>query len=132
MVFAIRVMLTRLVPVENAAMAHRLQCIEWDKDADALGILKAGVSAPRHAERDAARSISSSGAVHVPTLSRPANRATRAADRCANSASRHTAEDPAAYDMICRADTMGVFQIESPRADEHVAAPASVPLYDIW
>ena len=25
------------------------------------------------------------------------------------------AEDPAVYDMICRADTIGVFQIESAR-----------------
>jgi DNA polymerase III alpha subunit len=33
------------------------------------------------------------------------------------------AEDTATYEMISRADTVGVFQIES-RADEHVVPPA--------
>ena len=41
--------LTRMVPVENAAMEDRTIC-EWDKDdLDALGLLKVDVLGPRHA-----------------------------------------------------------------------------------
>ena len=88
--------LTRVVPVENAAMAER-SIIQWDKDdLDAMGLLKVDVLA-------------------LGMLS--------AIRRCLDliSARRGTpfrmqdipAEDPATYDMICRADTVGVFQIES-------------------
>jgi error-prone DNA polymerase len=88
--------LCRLVPVENAAMEGRT-VIQWDKDdLDTLGLLKVDclalgmLSAIRRAlddlERLRGRSIS------MATL---------------------PAEDAAVYDMICKADTMGVFQIES-------------------
>ncbi|MDO9196893.1 error-prone DNA polymerase, partial [Rhodoferax sp.] len=88
--------LTRLVPVENAAMPER-SIIQWDKDdLDAMGLLKVDVLA-------------------LGMLS--------AIRRCLDliSAQRGTPfrmqdippEDPATYDMICRADTVGVFQIES-------------------
>ena len=37
-------------------------------------------------------------------------------------------DDSATYDLICRADTMGVFQIESSGPDEHAATAAAAPL----
>ncbi|MCO5100432.1 MAG: error-prone DNA polymerase [Burkholderiaceae bacterium] len=88
--------LTRLVPVENAAMADR-SVIEWDKDdLDALGLLKVDVlalgmlSAVRRALEFIGRRRGCSFRIQdVP------------------------AEDPATYEMIARADTVGVFQIES-------------------
>ncbi len=88
--------LTRLVPVENAAMPER-SIIQWDKDdLDAMGLLKVDVLA-------------------LGMLS--------AIRRCLDLVSARRgqpmlmqdipAEDVATYDMICRADTVGVFQIES-------------------
>jgi len=92
--------LTRLVPVENAAMPER-SVIQWDKDdLDALGLLKVDVlalgmlSAIRRALAFVTRRRWPDGA-----------RAFRIQDI--------PAEDPATYEMISRADTVGVFQIES-------------------
>jgi error-prone DNA polymerase len=88
--------LSRLVPIENAAMADRT-VIQWDKDdLDALGLLKVDclalgmLSAIR-------RALDLVGDLH----GRPFSMADI------------PAEDPAVYAMIGRADTMGVFQIES-------------------
>src|SRR5690606_8210057 len=88
--------LTRLVPVENAAMADR-SVIEWDKDdLDALGLLKVDVlalgmlSAVRRA---------------LDFIGKRRGRTFRIQDV--------PAEDPATYEMIACADTVGVFQIES-------------------
>ena len=88
--------LTRIVPVENAAMADRT-VVEWDKDdLDALGLLKVDVLAlgmlsaiRRCLELIGARKGHVFELQDIP------------------------AEDAATYDMICRADTVGVFQIES-------------------
>jgi error-prone DNA polymerase len=88
--------LSRLVPIENAAMPDR-SVIEWDKDdLDALGLLKVDVlalgmlSAIRRAlDLVAQRRGTPFTIADVPP------------------------EDPAVYAMIQRADTMGVFQIES-------------------
>ncbi len=88
--------LNRMVPIENAAMPERT-VIQWDKDdLDALGLLKVDCLA-------------------LGMLS--------AIQRCFALVNRHygrqlgmdniPAEDPAVYDMISRADTVGVFQIES-------------------
>jgi error-prone DNA polymerase len=88
--------LTRLVPVENAAMPDR-SIIQWDKDdLDDMGLLKVDVLA-------------------LGMLS--------ALRRCLDLVSRRRGvpfalqdipdRDEATYDMICRADTVGVFQIES-------------------
>ena len=88
--------LDQLVPVENAAMADRT-VIQWDKDdLDMVGLLKVDVLA-------------------LGMLS--------ALRRCFDLIALHRgrsltlatipAEDPATYAMISRADTMGVFQIES-------------------
>ncbi|MCQ4243181.1 error-prone DNA polymerase [Stutzerimonas stutzeri] len=88
--------LSTLVPVENAAMAGRT-VIQWDKDdLDLLGLLKVDVLA-----------LGMLSALH----------------RCFDLIERYRgtrwtlaslpAEDPATYAMISRADTIGVFQIES-------------------
>jgi len=88
--------LSHLVPIENAAMAERT-IIQWDKDdLDALGLLKVDVlalgmlSAIRRA---------------LDEVSRLRGRPFTMADV--------PREDPAVYDMIGHADTVGVFQIES-------------------
>lgn len=88
--------LTTLVPVENASMAERT-VIQWDKDdLDLVGLLKVDLLA-----------------LGMLTALR----------RCFDLIERYRgqrwtiaslpAEDPATYAMISRADTVGVFQIES-------------------
>ena len=88
--------LTHLVPIENAAMADRT-IIQWEKnDLEALGLLKIDVLA-------------------LGMLS--------AVRKCLDLVSDYSdepltiqkipAEDPAVYEMMCAADTIGVFQIES-------------------
>jgi error-prone DNA polymerase len=88
--------LTRLVPVENAAMKDR-SVIQWDKDdLDEMGLLKVDVLA-----------------LGMLTAIR----------RCLDFVAQRRGhpftladipdKDEATYDMICRADTVGVFQIES-------------------
>ncbi|WP_420029536.1 error-prone DNA polymerase [Pseudomonas putida] len=88
--------LDRLVPVENAAMAQRT-VIQWDKDdLDLVGLLKVDVLA-----------LGMLSALR------------RCFDLLARHRDRHLTlatipkEDPATYAMISRAETMGVFQIES-------------------
>jgi error-prone DNA polymerase len=93
--------LDELVPIENAAMPDRT-VIEWDKDdLDALGLLKVDVLAlgMLTAIRRAFNLVNEFGG-SSPTLNEL---------ELANVPS----EDSAVYDMICRADTTGVFQIES-------------------
>jgi error-prone DNA polymerase len=88
--------LTRMVPIENAAMADRT-IVEWDKDdLDALGLLKVDVLAlgMLSAIRRTLAFIGE-GKGHVFEMQ------------------DIPTEDEATYDMICKADTIGVFQIES-------------------
>ncbi|CAE6841192.1 Error-prone DNA polymerase [Paraburkholderia aspalathi] len=88
--------LSRLVPIENAAMADR-SIIQWDKDdIEALGLLKIDVLAlgMLSAIRRALDIISDKRGEPFELQDIPA-------------------EDPDTYGMICRADTVGVFQIES-------------------
>jgi error-prone DNA polymerase len=88
--------LAALVPVENAAMADRT-VIQWDKDdLESLGLIKVDVLAlgMLTAIRKAFRYIEESSGRKFTLADVPA-------------------EDTATYDMICRADTVGVFQIES-------------------
>ena len=91
-----RGLLERMVPVESAAMADRT-VIQWDKDdLDAMGLLKVDclalgmLSAIRRA---------------LELVSRHRGRTLAMQDV--------PAEDPAVHAMIQRADTVGVFQIES-------------------
>ena len=88
--------LTRLVPVENAAMAER-SVIEWDKDdLEALGLLKIDVLAlgMLSAIRRTLDIVSEQRGERFEMQDIPA-------------------EDPKTYEMISAADTVGVFQIES-------------------
>jgi error-prone DNA polymerase len=82
--------LSRLVPVENASMDDRT-VIQWDKDdLDALGLLKVDVL----------------GLGMLSCIR-------RALDLIGKEMQDIPAEDPKVYEMIQRADTIGVFQIES-------------------
>ena len=88
--------LSRLVPIENAAMAQR-SIIQWDKDdIDAVGLLKVDVLALGMLSciRRALDLVSAQRGARFELGDVPA-------------------EDPATYEMICQADTVGVFQIES-------------------
>ncbi len=88
--------LCELAPIENAAMAERT-VVQWDKnDLDELGILKIDCLA-----------------LGMLTAIRQCFQLVR--QSCGQSLTLATipAGDSAVYDMICRADTMGVFQIES-------------------
>jgi error-prone DNA polymerase len=88
--------LTRLVPVENAAMKDR-SVIQWDKDdLDEMGLLKVDVLAlgmltaiRRCLDFVGAKRGRPFGLTDIPD------------------------KDQATFDMICRADTVGTFQIES-------------------
>jgi error-prone DNA polymerase len=88
--------LDEIVPIENAAMEDRT-VIEWDKDdIDALGILKVDVLGLGMLTclRKGLDLLARHGG---PDLSLPTI----------------PAEDPAVYAMLCRADAVGVFQVES-------------------
>ena len=106
--------LSRLVPVENATMPGRT-VIQWDKDdLDALGLLKVDVlglgmlSCIR-------RAIDLVNGYRARLDPGPSSRCDARDDASARllSMSSIPPEDPRVYDMICRADTIGVFQIES-------------------
>ena len=88
--------LTRLVPVQPATMEHR-RIIQWDKDdLDAMGLLKVDVLAL--GMLSAIRRC-----LHLIDETR------------GGELQMHQIEsgDAPTYDMICEADTVGVFQIES-------------------
>ncbi|HEX2011291.1 MAG TPA: PHP domain-containing protein, partial [Roseateles sp.] len=87
--------LTRLVPVENASMPDRT-VIQWDKDdLDAVGLLKVDVLGlgMLTAIRKTLDLLGQTQGFDFEMQDIPA-------------------EDPATYDMICRGDTIGTFQIE--------------------
>ena len=88
--------LSELVPIENAAMEDRT-VIEWDKDdLDRLGILKIDVLA-----LGMLTCIRKAFALIEKHYGRRLELATV------------PAEDPAVYEMLSRADSLGVFQVES-------------------
>lgn len=88
--------LSRMVPVENASMPNR-SVIQWDKDdLEALGLLKVDVLA---------LGMLTAIRLTLDHLNGFHGWQMRVADI--------PKEDPATYEMICRADTVGVFQIES-------------------
>ncbi len=99
-----------LVPIENASMADRT-VIEWDKDdIDAVGILKVDVLA-----LGMLTAISKCFAlVEQAPMPAGAEVAAVADDRPPPPSLRSiTSDDPAVYDMLSSADTVGVFQVES-------------------
>ena len=88
--------LSRLVPIQPATMEHR-RIIQWDKDdLDAMGLLKVDVLAlgMLSAIRRSLQLIDQWRGGHLQMHQIPAG-------------------DVQTYDMICEADTVGVFQIES-------------------
>jgi error-prone DNA polymerase len=94
---------SRLVPVENAAMAGRT-VIQWDKDdLDTLGLIKVDVlalgmlSAVRRALEFVARKLGKPGFGMQDVL-------------CPNGV---MAEDQLVYEMLSRGDSVGTFQVES-------------------
>ncbi len=88
--------LSRLVPIENAAMVDR-RVIQWDKDdLESLGLLKVDVLALGMLSC-IRRALAFMTLWHgKPWRMQDIPR-----------------EDKATYDMVCKADTVGVFQIES-------------------
>jgi len=109
--------LSRLVPVENAAMPERT-VIQWDKDdLDALGLLKVDVL----------------GLGMLSCIRRAIDLVNEARG------TRHEKftmssippEDPKVYEMIGRADTIGVFQIESRAQMSMLPRLKPVCFYDL-
>ncbi|MEO3430818.1 error-prone DNA polymerase [Pelagibius sp. CAU 1746] len=88
--------LCEVVPIENAAMEDRT-VIEWDKDdLDALGILKVDILA-----------------LGMLTCLRKGFALLRGHYGKDFTLASVPAEDPAVYEMLSRADSIGVFQVES-------------------
>jgi error-prone DNA polymerase len=83
--------LDETVPIGNAAMADRT-FIEWDKDdIDALGLMKVDILALGMLTA-LKRSMEILGIKEIAEIPQ---------------------EDPGVYDMLCKADSLGVFQVES-------------------
>ncbi len=88
--------LSEVVPIGNAAMEDRT-VIEWDKDdLDALGLLKVDVLG-----------------LGMLTCIRKAFALLKAHYGQDISLGTVPRDDPAVYDMLCKADSIGVFQVES-------------------
>ena len=88
--------LDELVPIENATMEGRT-VICWDKDdIDALGILKVDVLS-----------------LGMLTCIRKALDLLATHHGIRHNLASIPSEDPKVYDMLCRADSVGVFQVES-------------------
>ena len=88
--------LSTLVPVENAAMPDRT-IIQWDKeDLEALGLLKVDCLA-----------------LGMLSAIRRALELKSQFDGRTFSLQDIPAEDPATYDMLCKGESVGVFQVES-------------------
>ena len=88
--------LDELAPIENATMEDRT-VIPWDKDdIDSLGILKVDVLA-----------------LGMLTCIRKAFDLIARHHRTEYTLATLPPEDPAVYDMLCDADSLGVFQVES-------------------
>ncbi|QYK41755.1 MAG: error-prone DNA polymerase [Paracoccaceae bacterium] len=88
--------LDELCPIENAAMEGRT-CIEWDKDdIDALAILKVDILS-----------------LGMLTCIRKAFDLLEEHEGIRHTLASVPQGDVATYDMLCRADAVGVFQVES-------------------
>ncbi|MEO7214447.1 error-prone DNA polymerase [Mucilaginibacter sp.] len=89
--------LSELCPIMNARMENRT-CVEWNKDdIDALGFLKVDVL----------------GLGMLTCIRKAFDLAKDHYGLNLTLAEINKVEDPKVYDMICHADTLGVFQIES-------------------
>jgi len=91
-----RGLLEEMVPIENAAMPER-NVVQWDKDdLNDLGLLKVDLLA-----------------LGMLTALKRAFALVNDYRGTSYTLGELPAEDPQVYDMVCRADTIGVFQIES-------------------
>ena len=96
--------ISRLVPVENAAMDGRT-VIQWDKDdLDALGLIKVDILALGMLSA-IRRALAMVGAKRDDGL--------LVGPTCPFTMQDVPAEDPAVYAMLCRGDSVGTFQVES-------------------
>ncbi|GAB2179639.1 error-prone DNA polymerase [Dongia sp. agr-C8] len=106
--------LSSLVPIENAAMADRT-VIQWDKDdLESLGLMKVDILALGmltciHKAFDL---IVEQGGPQLTLATIPQ-------------------DDKATYDMLCRADTIGVFQVESRAQMSMLPRLKPKKLYDL-
>jgi error-prone DNA polymerase len=106
--------LDEVVPIENAAMENRT-VVEWDKDdLDALGILKIDVL----------------GLGMLTCIRKGLELIRRHYGKSYDLASV-PAEDPAVYDMLCKADSIGVFQVESRAQMSMLPRLAPRKFYDL-
>ena len=106
--------LSELVPISNAAMEDRT-VIEWDKDdIDALGILKVDVL----------------GLGMLTCIRKAFDLIERHHDRALTLATVPQ-DDPATFEMLQRADTIGVFQVESRAQMSMLARLKPATLYDL-
>ncbi len=106
--------LDELVPIEPAAMEDR-QVIEWDKDdIDALGFMKVDVLA-----------------LGMLSCMRRAFEFLEHHKGIKHDLATIPAEDPATYAMIRKADTLGVFQIESRAQMASIPLMAPKTFYDL-
>ena len=88
--------LSNIVPIENAAMPHRT-IVQWDKqDLEAMNLLKIDVLS-----------------LGMLTAVRKTLQYVNQYEPGITGLKDIPREDPATYDMMCKADTKGVFQIES-------------------
>src|SRR5882672_4845342 len=107
--------LARLVPIENAAMPER-SVIQWDKDdLESLGLLKVDVLA-----------LGMLSAIRRGLAFVNAQRKSKI-----TMDSLLLEEDPAVYEMIRHADTIGVFQIESRAQMSMLPRLAPAHFYDL-
>ncbi|MBL8378635.1 MAG: error-prone DNA polymerase [Burkholderiales bacterium] len=110
----VRESLAKFVPVENAAMAERT-VIQWDKDdLEAVGLLKVDVLAlgMLSAIRRTLNLLAERRAAPLPMMAIPKE-------------NRHV------YDMLCRGESMGVFQVESRAQMSMLPRLAPREFYDL-
>src|SRR6266487_5358143 len=106
--------LTDLCPILNARMENRT-CIEWNKDdIDALGFLKIDVLA-----------------LGMLTCIRKAFDLAKQHYDLDLTLANIPQDDPAVYEMICHADTIGVFQIESRAQQAMLPRLKPITFYDL-
>ena len=130
-----RGLLERMVPVENAAMEDRT-VIQWDKDdLDALGLLKVDCLAlgMLSAIRRTLQMVSALAREHPGAGRHFRPPAAAAGDGAPVEFSMQDipAEDPAVYAMCQRADTVGVFQIESRAQQSMLPRLKPATFYDL-
>ncbi len=109
--------ISRLVPVENAAMDERT-VIQWDKDdLDALGLIKVDILAlgMLSAIRRALAMVGAKLGWPAPPApgSPPADGDAAGAPGRPFSMQDVPRDDAPVYDMLCRGDSVGTFQVES-------------------